>query len=149
MKVVLLEDVEKLGSKGDIVNVKTGYGQNFLIKKKLALLGTDENIEVALKAKKEEEKRLVGKKEDGEKLAAEINEVEINFTEKVGDDGQLFGSVTNKDIAEKLEEQTGIKIDKRKIELDTPIRNVGRIEVKIKTFPGITGDLVVIVKGED
>ena len=149
MKVVLLEDVEKLGSKGDIVNVKTGYGQNFLLKKKLALLGTKENIEMALKEQAEEAKRLVGKKEDGEKLAAIINETEINFTEKVGDDGQLFGSVTSKDIAEKLEAETGIKIDKRKIELDTPIRNVGRIEVKIKTFPGVIGDLTVIVKGEE
>ncbi len=149
MKVVLLEDVEKLGNKGDIVTVKTGYGQNFLLKKKLALLGTKENIEMALKEQAEEAKRLIGKKEDGEKLAAIINETEINFTEKVGDDGQLFGSVTSKDIAEKLEEETGIKIDKRKIELDTPIRNVGRMEVKIKTFPGVIGDLTVIVKGEE
>lgn len=149
MKVVLLEDVEKLGVKGDIVNVKTGYGQNYLIKKKLALLGTEENIEVALKEREEEAKRLVGRKEDGEKLAEEINKTEINFSEKVGDDGQLFGSVTSKDIAEKLEEETGIKIDKRKIELDTPIRNVGRIEVKVKTFPGVTGNLIVIVKGEE
>lgn len=149
MKVVLIEDVEKLGSKGDIVDVKTGYAQNFLIKKKLALLGTKENIEMAVKAREEEARRLVGRKEDGEKLAAEINKTEINFTEKVGDDGQLFGSVTSKDIAEKLEAETGIKIDKRKIELDSPIRNVGRIEVKVKTFPGVIGDLTVIVKGED
>ncbi len=149
MKVVLLENVEKLGSKGDIVNVKRGYGQNYLLKKNLALLGTKENIEMALKAREEEAKRLVGKKEDGEKLAAIINETEINFTEKVGDDGQLFGSVTSKDIAEKLEAETGIKIDKRKIELDTPIRNVGRIDVKIKTFPGVIGDLTVVVKGEE
>lgn len=149
MKVVLLEDVEKLGNKGDIVDVKTGYGQNFLIKKKLALLGTKENIETAIKAREEEARRQVGKKEDGEKLAEEINKTEINFCEKVGDDGQLFGSVTSKDIAEKLEAETGIKIDKRKIELDTPIRNVGRIEVKVKTFPGVTGDLTIIVKGEE
>lgn len=149
MKVVLLENVKNVGNKGEIVEVKDGYGRNFLIKNKKGLLGTPENIEMAEKAKAEEAKRLEDEKKAAIALAKLIDDTEITVTERAGEDGKLFGSVTSKDIGEALETQKSIKIDKRKIELDSPIRNVGRIEVKVKTYQGILGNLTVLVKGEE
>ncbi|MGL4607665.1 MAG: 50S ribosomal protein L9 [Eubacteriaceae bacterium] len=149
MKVVLLENVKNIGNKGDIVEVKDGYGRNFLIKNKKGLMGTPENIEMAMKAKEEEAKRLEEEKQAALNLAKEIDAIEITVVERAGEDGKLFGSVTSKDIAEALEAQKSIKVDKRKIELETPIRNVGRIEVKVKTYQGVVGNLTVLVKGEE
>jgi len=81
-------------------------------------------------------------------LAKKIDQTEITITERAGEDGKLFGSVTSKDITEALEKQKDIKVDKRKIELEMPLRNVGRAEVKIKTYQGVMGKLTVIIKGE-
>ena len=148
MKVVLLENVKNVGNKGDIVEVKDGYGRNFLIKNKKAVIGSDENIEAANQAKADEVEKIKEEREEAQKLADTLGKTEITIVERAADDGKLFGSVTTKDIAERLEAEKGIKIDKRKIELDAPIRNVGRIEVKIKTYQGIIGNLTVIVKGE-
>lgn len=148
MKVVLLENVKNVGNKGDIVEVKDGYGRNFLIKNKKAVIGSDENIEAANQAKADEAKRLEEERKEAQKLADLLGKTEITIVERAGEDGKLFGSVTSKDIAEKLEKDKGIKIDKRKIDLEMPIRNVGRIEVKVKTYQGINGNLTVLVKGE-
>lgn len=148
MKVVLLENVKNVGNKGDIVEVKDGYGRNFLIKNKKAVIGSDENIQAANQAKADEAQKIEEERKEAQQLAQQLDKTEINIVERAGEDGKLFGSVTSKDIAERLEAEKGIKIDKRKIELDAPIRNVGRIEVKIKTYQGITGSLTVIVKGE-
>lgn len=148
MKVVLLENVKNVGNKGDIVEVKDGYGRNFLIKNKKAVIGSDENIQAANQAKADEAQKIEEERKEAQQLAQELDQTEINIVERAGEDGKLFGSVTSKDIAERLEAEKGIKIDKRKIELNAPIRNVGRIEVKIKTYQGITGSLTVIVKGE-
>ncbi|WKY44497.1 50S ribosomal protein L9 [Eubacteriaceae bacterium ES2] len=148
MKVVLLENVKNVGNKGDIVEVKDGYGRNFLIKNKKAMIGSDENIEAANQAKADEAQKMKEEREAAQKLADTLGKTEICIVERAGEDGKLFGSVTSKDIAEHLETETGIKIDKRKIELDSPIRNVGRIEVKVKTYQGIIGNLTVVVKGE-
>jgi large subunit ribosomal protein L9 len=148
MKVVLLENVKNVGNKGDIVEVKDGYGRNFLIKTNKGVIGNKENIAKAEKEKAEEAQKLEEERQEAVALAKKIDETEINITERAGEDGKLFGSVTSKDITEALEKQKGIKVDKRKVELEMPIRNVGRIEVKIKTHQGITGNLTVIVKGE-
>jgi large subunit ribosomal protein L9 len=148
MKVVLLENVKNVGNKGDIVEVKDGYGRNFLIKTNKGVIGNKENIAKAEKEKAEEAKKLEEERQEAIALAKKIDQTEINITERAGEDGKLFGSVTSKDITEALEKQKGIKVDKRKVELEMPIRNVGRIEVKIKTHQGIIGNLTVIVKGE-
>ncbi|MEG0378262.1 MAG: 50S ribosomal protein L9 [Eubacterium sp.] len=147
MKVVLIENVKNVGNAGDVVEVKDGYGRNFLIKTKKGLPGTKENIkkaeeERALKAQKLEEERQLALE-----LAKIIDETTIKITEKAGEDGKLFGSVTSKDIAEALEKQKEIKVDKRKVALDSPIRNVGRIEVRVKTHTGVEGNLTVVVEG--
>lgn len=148
MKVVLLENVKNIGNKGDIVEVKDGYGRNFLIKTKKGVIGNKENIEMAEKVKVEEAKRMEAERQEAVELAKKIDATEITITERAGEDGKLFGSVTSKDITEALEKEKGIKVDKRKVELEMPIRNVGRVEVKIKTYQGVTGNLTVIVKGE-
>lgn len=148
MKVVLLENVKSVGNKGDIVEVKDGYGRNFLIKTNKGVIGNKENIAKAEKEKAEEAKKLEEERQEAITLAKKIDQTEINITERAGEDGKLFGSVTSKDITEALEKQKGIKVDKRKVELEMPIRNVGRIEVKIKTHQGIMGNLTVVVKGE-
>lgn len=148
MKVILLENVKNVGNKGDIVEVKDGYGRNFLIKTKKGIIGNKENIEMAKKIIADEVKQIKDERGEAIALAKVLDETEINITERAGEDGKLFGSVTSKDISEALEKAKGIKIDKRKIELDMPIRKVGRIEVKVKTYQGVIGTLTVIVKGE-
>lgn len=148
MKVVLLENVKNIGNKGDIVEVKDGYGRNFLIKTKKGVIGNKENIAMAEKSKAEELKRMEEERQEAVELAKKIDNTEITITERAGEDGKLFGSVTSKDITESLEKEKGIKVDKRKVELEMPIRNVGRFEVKIKTYQGVTGNLTVSVKGE-
>lgn len=148
MKVILLENVKNVGNKGDIVEVKDGYGRNFLIKTKKGIIGNRDNIKIAEQSRAEEEARLEEEREEAIALAKILDETEIKITERAGEDGKLFGSVTNKDITEALEKATGIKVDKRKVELEMPIRNIGRIEVKVKTYQGVIGTLTVLVEGE-
>lgn len=148
MKVVLLEDVLNVGKAGDIVNVKDGYGRNFLIKNGKGLPGTKENIakaeaDAAERARLKEEERQAAIK-----LAEDLGNMTITIKERAGEDGKLFGSVTSKDIAEALEAQKNIKIDKRKVLLAEPVRAIGRLEVKIKTYAGVEGTLTVEVKSE-
>lgn len=147
MKVVLLQDVENVGKAGDIVNVKDGYGRNFIIKLKKGLPGTKENIE---RAEAEQAAKAQAKKEEkaaAEALTKELAATELVITERAGADGQLYGSVTSKDIAAALIAQKNVEIDKRKITVVEPIRNVGRFVVRVKTYTGVEGDLTVIVKG--
>jgi len=148
MKIILLENVKNVGNKGDIVEVKDGYGRNFLIKTKKGIIGNRENIKIAEQSRADEEARLDEEREEAVALAKILDETEIKITERAGEDGKLFGSVTSKDITEALEKAKGIKIDKRKVELEMPIRNIGRIEVKVKTYQGVIGNLTVIVEGE-
>ncbi|MBK5244031.1 MAG: 50S ribosomal protein L9 [Eubacteriaceae bacterium] len=148
MKVILLENVKNVGNKGDIVEVKDGYGRNFLIKMKKGIIGNRENIKIAEQSKADEVTRLDEEREEAIALAMVIDKTEIKITERAGEDGKLFGSVTSKDITEALEKAKGIKIDKRKVELEMPIRNIGRIEVKVKTYQGVMGTLTVLVEGE-
>ncbi|KNZ42574.1 50S ribosomal protein L9 [Acetobacterium bakii] len=148
MKVILLENVKNVGNKGDIVEVKDGYGRNFLLKTKKGIIGNRENVKIAEQAKIDDSKRLEEERAEAVALAKVLDETEIKITERAGEDGKLFGSVTSKDITEALEKATGIKVDKRKVELEMPIRNVGRIEVKVKTYQGVIGTLTIVVEGE-
>lgn len=148
MKIILLENVKNVGNKGDVVEVKDGYGRNFLIKTKKGIIGNRENIKIAEQSRADEEARLDEERDEAVALAKILDETEIKITERAGEDGKLFGSVTSKDITEALEKAKGIKIDKRKVGLELPIRNIGRIEVKVKTYQGVIGNLTVIVEGE-
>lgn len=146
MKVVLLVDVPKVGKAGEIVEVKDGYGRNFLIKNKKGLPGTKENIEAALQRQADEAERLAQEKAAAVELAKRIDTTTITIKERASEEGTLFGSVTAKDIAIALKEQTGIEVDKRKIALEEPLRNVGKAEVRVKTYAGVQGNLTVKVE---
>jgi large subunit ribosomal protein L9 len=146
MKVLLLQDVKGLGKKGEIKEVKPGYARNFLIPRKLAKVATPEVIkEFKIRQAKEEAERKA-KLEELNRLKARIEAEPLVIKHKLGANGQLYGAVTHKEIAEKLKEK-GIEIDKREIEAP-PIKSVGEYEVEIKLGMGVHAKLNLIVEGE-
>lgn len=148
MKVIFLEDVKGKGKKGEIKEVPTGYAQNFLIKKNLAKEATTQAIgELKGKQKSEAKAKAEVLAEAKEvKNILEKEETRVNFTEKVGPDGRTFGSITAKKIAEELQKQFGVKIDKRHIVLDHPIRAIGLIEVPVKLHKEVSSEIKLNIK---
>ena len=147
MKVIFLADVKGKGKKGEIKEVPTGYAQNFLIKKNLAKEANAQAIGELRGKQKSEEKahaELVAEAKNIQAKLAEETTV-VQFTEKIGPDGRTFGSITNKKIAEELQKQFGIKIDKRHIQVASPIRSVGLIDVPVKIYQDITGIIQIWV----
>ncbi|RSJ97862.1 MULTISPECIES: 50S ribosomal protein L9 [Streptococcus] len=147
MKVIFLADVKGKGKKGEIKEVPTGYAQNFLIKKNLAKEANAQAIGELRGKQKSEEKahaELVAEAKNIQAKLAEETTV-VQFTEKIGPDGRTFGSITNKKIAEELQKQFGIKIDKRHIQVTSPIRSVGLIDVPVKIYQDITGVIQIRV----
>ena len=147
MKVIFLADVKGKGKKGEIKEVPTGYAQNFLIKKNLAKEANAQAIGELRGKQKSEEKahaELVAEAKNIQAKLAEETAV-VQFTEKIGPDGRTFGSITNKKIAEELQKQFGIKIDKRHIQVASPIRSVGLIDVPVKIYQDITGIIQIRV----
>ena len=147
MKVIFLADVKGKGKKGEIKEVPTGYAQNLLIKKNLAKEANAQAIGELRGKQKSEEKahaELVAEAKNIQAKLAEETTV-VQFTEKIGPDGRTFGSITNKKIAEELQKQFGIKIDKRHIQVASPIRSVGLIDVPVKIYQDITGIIQIRV----
>ena len=140
MKVIFLADVKGKGKKGEIKEVPTGYAQNFLIKKNLAKEANAQAIGELRGKQKSEEKAHAELVAEAQSIKAKLeNEATVvQFTEKIGPDGRTFGSITNKKIAEELEKQFGIKIDKRHIQVASPIRSTGLIDVPVKSYQDIT-----------
>jgi large subunit ribosomal protein L9 len=148
MKVLLLQDVRNIGKAGDIKDVADGYGRNFLIPKKLAVAATaGETAKVASikAAAKKREERLA---KDAKALAERISNTEIVIKAKVGEQHRLYGSVTSADIAEALEKEIGQPIDKRRVELEDPIKQVGSFKVAIHLAPGVEPQVTVRVEPE-
>lgn len=141
MKVIFLADVKGKGKKGEIKEVPTGYAQNFLIKKNLAKEANAQSIGELRGKQKSEEKAHAELLAEAQKIKAKLEEeaTVVQFTEKIGPDGRTFGSITNKKIAEELEKQFGIKIDKRHIQVSSPIRSTGLIDVPVKIYQDVTG----------
>lgn len=148
MKLILLEDVKGVGKKGDVVNKNDGYALNFLIPKKLAVEATKSNINDLELKKKAEDKRKKEELEAAQQLAEQLKDKVVKVSVKAGENGKVFGSVTNKEIAAALLQQTGIEIDKKKITFDDPIKMVGRRLVKIKLHPKVTVEMAVDIAGE-
>lgn len=147
MEVILKEDVQKLGRAGDQVKVADGYGRNFLLPKKMAVLATPENkkrLEQELNSKKGQAKRMMM---DARYLAQSIEVQPIIIKMAAGEGGKLFGAVTSTDI-EKALAQRDITVDKRKIELEEPLKQLGQFEVAIKIHPDVTAKLTVLVEDE-
>lgn len=147
MKVIFLADVKGKGKKGEIKEVPTGYAQNFLIKKNLAKEANAQAIGELRGKQKSEEKAHAELVAEAKSIQAKLAEetTVVQFTEKIGPDGRTFGSITNKKIAEELQKQFGIKIDKRHIQVASPIRSVGLIDVPVKIYQDITGIIQIRV----
>mgnify|MGYP000369215663 CR=1 FL=1 len=146
MKVILLQDVKSLGKKGEIVNVNDGYARNFILPKKLGLEATGKNLN-DLKLQKNNEKKVAEENlEAAKELAAKIAEAKIVTHIKVGEGGRSFGSVSTKEIAAAAKSQLGYELDKKKMELDVPIKSPGTFNVKIKLHQKVTAELKVVVK---
>ncbi len=145
MQVVLLQDVKGTGKKGDLVNVSDGYANNFLIKKNLATPATKENINTAKMAKKAEAHKKQVELDEARALQAEVNGKTVKLAVKVGENKKLFGSITAKEIAAALKDQHGFDVDKKKIILPEPIRELGQYEVDIKVYANMTSKIFAII----
>jgi len=147
MEVILKEDVPKLGSRGDVVKVAEGYGRNFLLPKKLAIEATQANKSVIEQMKAASVRRLQKDKAAAEALAAQLAGVTITFHRRSGEHEQLFGSVTSGDLAAELEKK-GFNIDRRKIQLDEPLKTLGEFKVPVRLFKDVTAQIKVEVQKE-
>jgi len=144
MKVILIEDVNKLGSMGDIVQVKEGYARNFLFTRNLAKPVTQSNLKIIGDIKKRKESSLLKEKKAAEELREKLSYVSCTIPVEAGDDDRLFGSITAQDVARAFEEE-GISIDKRKIVLDQSIKKLGVYHVSVKLHPEVNGEVKVWV----
>jgi len=147
MQVILLENVPSLGKAGDLVNVSNGYGRNYLIPQKKALLATEKSLKAIEHQKRQVQQRTEKTKKDAEKMAQRIEKLSCTFVKTVGESGKLFGSVTSMDIENYLKEN-GIEVDRKKISLEEPIKNLGVFTVPIKLHPEVPTHLKVWVVQE-
>lgn len=146
MKVILLEDVKALGKKGQIVNVSDGYARNLLLPKKLGVEATGKNMN-DLKLQKAHEDKVAQENLDAAKaFAEELKDKQVTVEIKVGEGGRTFGSISAKEIAEAARAQLGYELDKKKLQLSAPIKELGTTMVPIKLHPKVTGELKVVVK---
>ncbi|MCI6996951.1 MAG: 50S ribosomal protein L9 [Eubacterium sp.] len=146
MKVILLEDVKSLGKKGQIVNVSDGYARNMLLPKKLGVEATSKNMN-DLKLQKAHQDKVAQENLDAAKaFAEELKDKQVTVSIKVGEGGRTFGSVSTKEISEAVKSQLGYDIDKKKMVLPSPIKELGTTIVPIKLHAKVTGELKVIVK---
>lgn len=148
MKIILLTDVKNLGKKGDIVETAEGYGRNYLIPRKLAKEATVANVNQAIQDKKVAAHRAAQRKDEAEVLASQVEKVTVHLRLKIGANGKLFGAVTSKDVGEALIKQTGLEIDRRKIELDQTIKLPGSYTAIAKLHPDISAKFTVIVESD-
>lgn len=148
MKVLLKEDVPKLGSVGDEVEVKDGYGRNFLIPTGKALLATPKNLKQFRHQKSIVEHKVKKFKGIAQTLADQLAQFSLTVKKKVGEQGKLFGSVTSQEIAELISAQ-GVEIDRRKIQLGEPIKALGEFKIPIKLHPEITAEVQLTVAAEE
>jgi len=147
MEVILKEDVNKLGHRGDVVKVADGYGRNYLLPGKLAIEATAANRAVIEQMKASAVRKTAKERAEAEQEAAKLSAVELTFERKVGDNEQLFGSVTSGDIAHALEQQ-GYTVDRRKIALEDPLKTIGEYHVPVKLFRDVTAHVKVTVNGD-
>jgi large subunit ribosomal protein L9 len=148
MEVILKEDIGNLGQRGDVVKVAEGYGRNYLLPRKLAMQATAANKAVIDQMKASAVRKSAKEKSEAEALVGQLNNVSLVFERKVGENEHLFGSVTAADIAQQLE-QKGFNIDRRKVQLDEPLRQIGEFHISVKLHREVTAHVPVTVKGEE
>ena len=147
MELILRDDIEKLGRRGEVVNVAAGYARNYLLPRGLAMAVTDANKAQIEKEKRAWEARMAKEKEEFESLAERIAELRFVAPRKVGENDLLYGSVTSADVGDFLQAK-GIEIDKRRVLLDEPIKHLGEHEVKIRLHPEVQAELKLLVTKE-
>ena len=144
-QAILLQDVDALGERGTVVDVSSGYLRNYLLPRKLAEPATDASIKVAAKRREDAEKALREAKERSQESAAVLGRTVLTIAQQAGDDGRLFGSVTTQDIADAIRDARGIKVDRRKVHLDEPIKNVGTYMVVVEIADEVTASIKTMV----
>ena len=148
MQIILQEDIEKLGHRGEVVTVKSGYARNFLLPRKLAIEASVGNMKALERIRTSLAKKTANELDAAQKQAALLNGVSLNFSRKTGENDQMFGSVTTADIAESLATQN-FKIDKRQVQLPDPIKALGEYPVTVKVFRDVTAQIIVRVAKEE
>ncbi|MDU4145294.1 50S ribosomal protein L9 [Clostridium sp.] len=144
MQVILLQDVKKLGKKGDVINTSDGYARNYLFPRKLAQEATDSNLHILNNKKENERKQKLAELEAAQKLASELKDKEIKITAKTGESGKLFGAITSNDVAELIKTQYKVVVDKKKIVMET-IKVAGGYTIEVKLYPEVTTKMKVII----
>ena len=148
MEVILREDVERLGSRGDVVKVAAGYARNFLLPKKMAVAATESNKKIVEQERQSHLRKEAKAKNEAEDLSKLLGGANVTISQKAGENEQLFGSVTAKDVAEALEKQN-FTIDRRKILLEEPIKQLGQHKVNVRLHKDVTTEITVNVVKED
>src|SRR5690606_1739281 len=141
MKVILKQDVKGLGKKDDLVNVSDGYARNFLFPRGLAVEANQSNLNIVKTRKEAEKSRRDRELAQARELAEELRDVEVVIRAKTGENGKLFGSITSKDISDKLKEDFGMDIDRKKIVIPDTIKTTGTYEIDVKLYPEVSGRL--------
>ncbi len=144
-EALLLKDVENLGSRGSVVDVSKGYLRNFLIPRKLAQPATKASVEAATQKQLSDQRSAEQQTEKSRELAEQLSKTVLTLSEKAGEDGRLFGSVTTQDIADAIKEARGVDVDKRHIHLEEPIKNIGTYMVVIELASGVTATVKTLV----
>lgn len=147
MKVILKADIKGVGKKNEVINASDGYVRNFLFPKNLAVEANAENMSKLQAQKDANQFRKDTEKEEAKKLAEKMTKIMLKIEVKVGENGKIFGGVSAKDIAENLEKQQNIKIDKKKIDLKETIKTLGIHTVQIKLYEGVVGQIKIDVRG--
>lgn len=148
MRIILQEDVEKLGTRGQVVEVARGYARNFLLPRKLGIEATQSNLKRLERIRGSLAKRTATEREAAQKIAEVLSTVTVTLARKAGEQDQLFGSVTAADIAEALDAQ-GYEVDRRRIQLDDPIKVVGEYQVTVKLYTDVATTIKVVVNREE
>ena len=145
MKVILQQDVKGTGKKGEVIEVSEGYGRNFLLPKKLAVLANAQNVNLAKQKAGSAAHRKAQEADEAKLLASQLAKAEVTIAVKVGEGGKLFGSVSGKDVSEALKKEHGVEIDKRKISITQEVTGVGDYEAVIKLHPEASAKVLVHV----
>ena len=148
MKVILLKDVKGIGKKQDVVNVKDGYGANYLIPNRLAVMYSERSQEILDGQKKAEADNIEKMKADAKEIAKKLEEIVLSFDARGGEGGRMFGTISTKQIEQELKDKHGIEIDKRKFVDKQPVDHFGYSKLTIELYKGITGTITVLVSEE-
>ena len=149
MKVILTDNLPKLGEVGDICDVADGYARNYLLPQGFAMLATQGALKQVDNLKRQETRRRARLRGDAEAQKAILSELTLTFQAKIGETGRLYGSITNSDIAQRIEELTEQEIDRRKIVLDNPLRQIGTYQIPIRLLPDVVAEITVNVDSEE